>query len=81
MMPNYGCIIWDYLMEPLTDSVRDIIIDESKRIVSTDSRVRLDSVEVLEVTNGLIINMVLFYIPWKVYEQFTMNFNSRVRES
>ena len=80
MMPEFGCIIWDYLMEPLDDNNREIIVDEVKRIVESDSRVIADQIDVREIEYGMVINVVLFYRPWEVYESFSIDFDRRALE-
>lgn len=80
MLPNFGCIIWDMLFQPLTESNKEIIVAEAKRIVNSDSRVQLHDIAVREIDQGLIINIVLYFKPWEVYENFSVEFDRRTQE-
>lgn len=80
MMPTYGCLIWDLLFEPLTESNIEQIVEEAKRIIRADSRVRLHDLNVTEVEQGLVVNFVLYFEPWEVYENFSVEFDKRTRE-
>lgn len=80
MMPTYGCLIWDLLFEPLTESNIEQIVEEAKRIIHSDSRVRLHDLNVTEVEQGLVVNFVLYFEPWEVYENFSVEFDKRTRE-
>ena len=80
MMPAYGCLIWDLLFEPLTESNIELIVEEAKRVINSDSRVRIDQLNVAEIDQGLVINFVLYFEPWEVYESFSVEFDKRTRE-
>lgn len=80
MMPDYGCRIWDLLFEPLNEGNIELIADEARRVVNSDSRVKLDSMKIKEVTQGIIINFVLNFEPWGVVENFSVEFDKRTRE-
>ena len=74
MRPDYGCKLWDYLMEPLTSQIRADIIDESERIVKLDSRCTFLDSHVFELAHGFKIEITVQYEPWKVSETFAVTF-------
>jgi phage baseplate assembly protein W len=76
MRPDYGCHLWDYVMEPLTASVRQQIIIEATRICSLDTRCTIDSVQVSQYNQGFQIAIGLWYQPWNVYATFTATFEA-----
>lgn len=80
MMPEYGCLIWQMLFEPLTEANIELIAEEARRVIRSDSRVKLDKMEVKEVSQGLIVNFVLKFEPWDVFENFSVEFDKRTRE-
>lgn len=80
MMPQYGCLIWDILFDPLNESNIELIAAEARRIVDSDSRVQLKQMNIKEVTYGLIINFELSFEPWNVVESFSIEFDRRTRE-
>lgn len=81
MMPEYGCLIWDLLMEPLTEANRMIVEQEVQRVIALETRVELHELRVIEVEFGFMITVTLFYRPWEVYESFSLDFDRRQQES
>jgi phage baseplate assembly protein W len=61
MNSNFGTIIWDLLFEPFTDSIKNIITDEIKKIVQYDPRVIVDNVNVTELDFGIQLEIELRY--------------------
>jgi phage baseplate assembly protein W len=80
MMPTYGCMIWDLLFEPMTESNIELIVEEARRVVASDSRVKIDKLTIKEVEQGLIINFTLYFEPWDVFENFSVEFDKRTQE-
>lgn len=76
MMPGWGCGVYDYLFEPI-DSVRDAIIYEVQQVINADSRVQLQSINVSQLEHGMRIDMQLYYVPFKVVNTFSINFDNR----
>jgi phage baseplate assembly protein W len=74
MRPDYGCRLWDYLMEPFTDMMRDQIISEAVRICALDSRLVLINAQVFEFDHGFRIEIDLQYLPWLVFDTFSATF-------
>ena len=74
MRPDYGCKLWNYLMEPLTDIMRQQIVDEAVRICSLDSRLVMQTIQVFELGQGFRIEITLEYLPWRVVDTFTASF-------
>ena len=59
MNPAFGSIIWDLLMEPLTDSVRDALSEDINRICNADSRVTPTQMDLQEFPNGYVLELTL----------------------
>ena len=74
MRPEYGCKLWDFLMEPLTPILREQIIQEAIRICSLDARLVMDDVQIYELEQGFRIEITLQYLPWRVINTFTAIF-------
>lgn len=77
MRPNYGCKIWDYLNEPLTPPIRQIVIDDAVRIVSSDPRVKLTTVNLFDFENGLRIEIICDFIGLASNQTFYVDFETR----
>lgn len=81
MKPNFGSIIWDLLFEPFTDSIRQRIIDDVRRVINSDPRVQLIDLDVIDDEYGITLNALLNYSPFNVTEELYVryvreNFNS-----
>lgn len=76
MRPDYGCKLWDYLMEPMTPALRDLIVIEAVRICNLDSRVVMQSNTVYQLDVGFRIDILLSYLPWQVISTFTATFEN-----
>ena len=73
--PTFGTIIWDILFEPLTDSLRDAIIQNVTEIVNYDPRVNVDSVTVDAYESGIQIDCSLTYLPYSISETMRLRFD------
>lgn len=75
MMPKYGCKIWDYLMEPNSPAMRDLIAQEATRICEEDTRLTVQNVNVYALGNGVRVEITLYYVPFQVSDTFVTDFN------
>lgn len=81
MRPDYGCIIWDLLFDPMTADNVTLIVDDATRIVQEDGRITLNSVNLVEYDHGLQLQMNLTYQPLNITESFSLDFDRRSVES
>lgn len=73
--PNFGTIIWDVLFEPLTDDVRNRIIQDVSEIINYDPRVSVNQIVVDSYENGISISCELVYLPYTIAEKLQFNFD------
>ena len=59
MNPNFGSIIWDLLMEPLTDAVRDALSKDISVICNSDPRVTPTQIQLTEYDKGYVLELTL----------------------
>lgn len=59
MNPNFGTIIWDLLMEPLTPEIRNALVNDIQTIVNFDPRVYPLQVDVNEYERGFLVELTL----------------------
>lgn len=78
MLADYGCIIWDMIMEPLTEANKEAIASDIQRIVTKDTRVRLISLNLEEIHLGVRVSVTLEYIPYKTVESFETTFQGNL---
>jgi phage baseplate assembly protein W len=77
MRPNFGCAIWDYLLEPFTPDVQNLIVEEATRVCAFDSRVQILDVQVATFEQGIRVGILLNYLPFNVVQTFTFDFEQR----
>ena len=61
MKPDFGTIIWEVLFEPMTEEIKDAIIEDVTRVVTYEPRVIVDNILVDEYQSGIIIELRLRY--------------------
>ena len=59
MNPTFGTIIWDLIMEPLTDNIRDLIQKDMNTICNYDPRVTAIQININEYETGYVIEITL----------------------
>lgn len=59
MNPNFGSIIWDLLMEPFTDRVRELLVQDITRICNFDPRATPTQIDLTEYSNGYVVELTL----------------------
>lgn len=59
MNPSFGSIIWDLLMEPLTEDVREALNQDITEICNSDPRVVPTQLNLTEYENGYILDITL----------------------
>ena len=59
MDPEFGCVIWDLLMEPLTDSVREQLTADITAICNKDPRVYPTQIKLTELDSGFLLELTL----------------------
>lgn len=77
MRPDFGSVIWDMLFEPFDDLVREAVISDARDIISQETRVELNSLDVFEFEQGLRIDIEVTYLPFNVVGTFEVDFDRR----
>ena len=75
MNPTYGCVIWDLLFEPLTDDIRELVLQNVNQILNSDTRIQASNVIVTTYDTGLQIEAVLTYVQYNLQEQLQIQFD------
>ena len=74
--PGFGTIIWDILYEPLTDALKDIIVQNVTEIISVhEPRVKVDRVIVDSYESGIQIECELTYLEYSISEKLRFTFD------
>jgi phage baseplate assembly protein W len=73
--PNFGCIIWDYIFDPLTETSKNDILNNVTEIINYDPRVRVEGIIVSQYETGLQIECELTYLPYNISEALQFRFD------
>lgn len=77
MRPDFGCSIWDYVMEPNVEQVRYEIVAECERIVRLDQRLDVRDIRLFQKDHTVMVIMELIYRPFETSEIFQLAFDRR----
>jgi len=78
MKPTFGSIIWDLLFEPFTETVRQQVISDVRRVINSDPRVELVDLQVNNEEYGITVEAILQYNPFAVLDTLYVRY---VREN
>lgn len=73
--PTYGTIIWDLLFDPLTENLKQLIVDDVTTIINFDPRIRVQDIVVSSYDAGIQIECVLTYLPYSISEVLRFKFD------
>ena len=74
MKPTFGSIIWDLLFEPLTEEIKQSIVQDIETIVNYDPRILTNDIVVTQYEYGFEIALDLTYIPTNQTEKLALTF-------
>lgn len=78
MNPEFGSVIWDLLMEPLTDQTRDLLKEDINNICNSDPRVTPIQMDITEYTNGYILELTLLLKSTNQAANLTLIFDQKI---
>jgi phage baseplate assembly protein W len=73
--PEFGTIIWDVLFEPLTENLKQAIVENVETIINADPRVIVNKVLVDTFLNGIQIECVVTYLDYNISEKMRLQFD------
>jgi len=75
MNPAFGTIIWDLIFEPLTEEIKNLILQNVNEIVNYDPRVQAGNVVITPYDTGLQISFTLKYSQYNLQERMQLTFD------
>jgi phage baseplate assembly protein W len=75
MLPGFGTIIYDLLMDPLDNTTKDLIIEDATRIIEAEPRVKIDSIKLSEHDSTILLETQLTYLPLGITEDLAIQFD------
>jgi len=77
MQPEFGCIIWDLLFEPLDDYTKTLANEEVERIINSDPRWEIDNIFLLtDDQHSIEVRANIIYTPTNTAEELFLTFES-----
>ena len=73
--PNFGTIIWDVLFDPLTEMLKEVIVNDVTAIINYDPRISAENITVSQYESGLQIECKVTYLPYSISEQLKFKFD------
>jgi phage baseplate assembly protein W len=77
MAPQFGSIIWDFLFDPLTLDLMEIIKQDAIDIINADPRFGVQSVNLSEIDHGILLEVELYYYPQGIVDTLAITFDNR----
>lgn len=78
MNPAFGSIIWDLLMEPLTEQVREALINDVNEICNFDPRVTPTQIDLTESEQGYLLELTLVMVGTDQSSSMKLTFNQQL---
>ena len=78
--PNFGCIIWDLLMDPADSNVEKLAKEDIQRILKKDPRVGEKEVKVLVLDNSISAEVIIDVIPFGSVETLYLTYTQQINE-
>jgi phage baseplate assembly protein W len=75
MLPEFGTIIYDLLMDPLDETTKELIIEDATQILNGEPRVKLDSMTLVEHNSAILLETQLTYLPSGITEDLAIQFD------
>ena len=81
--PEFGTIIYDAILEPFTDALKEAIVEDITANLNADPRISTDEILVSEADRGITVQATINYVPLNITEKLRFNFdeNSLLRLS
>jgi len=81
MLPSFGTRIFEYLFDPFDEYTRNAIIEDAVRVVASEPRVELVSVDVFQEDQALNVIMVVLFKPESVTDNLFVTFSLKDKET
>lgn len=75
MNPEFGTVIWDLLFEPLTEDLKQLILNNVNEIINYDPRVTASQVTVTQYESGIQLECMLTYLPYNISQAMQIRFD------
>lgn len=81
MLPAFGTRIYEYLFDPFDEYTKNAIIEDAVRVIQSEPRVQLVSIDVYQEDQALNIIMVLLFKPESITDNMFVTFSLKDKET
>ena len=81
MLPSFGTSIYEMLFDPFDEYTKNIIIEDAVRVVQSEPRVDLVSIDVYQEDQALNVIMVLLFKPESITDNMFVTFSLKDKET
>lgn len=81
MLPTYGTRIYEYLFDPFDEYTKNSIIDDAIRVVQSEPRVELVTMDVFQEDQALNVVLVLLFKPESITDNLFVSFSLKDKET
>ena len=72
--PEFGTIIYDCIFEPLTEQLREAIVEDVTANLNADPRISTEEIMLSEAEHGIAIQATITYVPLNITEKLRFQF-------
>jgi phage baseplate assembly protein W len=81
MLPSFGTRIYEMLFDPFDEYTKNAIIEDAVRVVQSDPRVDLQTIDVFQEDQALTVVMVLLFKPESITDSMFVTFSLKDKET
>ena len=81
MLPTFGSNIYSYLFDPFDEYTKNAIIEDAVRVIQSEPRVSLISIDTFQQDQALNVVMVLLFKPESITDSMFVTFSLQDKES
>lgn len=78
MDPNFGTIVWDLIMEPMTEETKNLLLNDITENCKADSRAYPLQIEVNEFEQGYLVEVTLLFRETNQTELLKLMFDQKI---
>jgi phage baseplate assembly protein W len=81
MLPSFGTQIYEYLFDPFDEYTKNLIVEDAVRVIQSEPRVDLVSVDIYQEDQALNVIMILLFKPESITDNMFVTFSLKDRET
>jgi phage baseplate assembly protein W len=80
MQPNFGSIVWNMMFEPLNEETKGIIVEDIKRIVGYDPRIRTNNIIITQFDHGIQVELEIEFALTNRLDTLRLSFDNNSQQ-